>query len=338
MPVINRRGAVTVYITLFLLLLGLLFVALGMDVGWMVYVKSQGQAAVDAAAISGAAAIPAYNSGNPCRVTGIVASLNSQNTVLNQDAAIGGVNIDYCTGDPQSSYTCSPTTLPAEGLRVTKTYPTPLFFGGILNGGNSVNITVSATAWLGGPVGAGPDLPLAVCASQIGWTGPGSVCDPTLEADLSANNADNAGWFTVPPDSANAKDCKDMVKGTKEIPYLYTSQEINLNNGQITACQWEIYYRFESCFASVCPGCCDSNSASYNEDCIVTLPVIDCDNTINQQNDIALFASLCITNVIAEPADEATIDSTLVCDVEAGEGVGGGFVMGTSAGIPVLVD
>jgi len=71
---------------------------------------------------------------------------------------------------------------------------------------------------------------------------------------------------------------------------------------------------------------------------VVTLPVIDCDNTINQQSDIILFASLCISNVIAEPADEALIDATLVCNAEAPGSVGGGFTLGTYAGLPVLLE
>ncbi len=334
----NSRGAVMIYAILFLFVLGLFFIALAIDVGWMAYVRSQGQAAVDSAAISGAAAIPAYNSGDPSQVYGIVGSLNSQNTVMNQDAAIANTDVEFCTGDPEASFTCTAATAPAVGVRVTKTYSTPLFFGKILNGGNPTDITVSAIAWLGGPTGLGPDLPIAACTSQIGWDGPGSTCDPTLRADLSANNVDNAGWFTVPPDSANAKDCKDMVKGDKEIPFLYGGQEINLNNGQITACQWEIYYRFQECFESVCPDCCNQSSPSYNPDCVVSLPIIDCDNTINQQGDILLFASLCITNVIAEPANEAEIAATLVCDAEAPGSVGGGFVLGTYAGLPVLVE
>jgi len=124
-----------------------------------------------------------------------------------------------------------------------------------------------------------------------------------------------------------------MVKGDKEIPFLYYGQEINLNNGQITACMWEIYYRFESCFA--CPDCC---ADPPNPDCVITIPVIDCDNTINQQSNIVLFASLCISNVIAEPADQAIIDASLVCDTDASNSVGGGFNFGTYAGLPVLVE
>jgi len=89
---------------------------------------------------------------------------------------------------------------------------------------------------------------------------------------------------------------------------------------------------------SVCPDCCNQSSAGYDESCVVLLPVIECDDTINQQNNIDLFASLCITNVITKPATDAIIDSTLVCDVEAGNGVGGGLMFGTYAGLPVLVD
>ena len=45
-------NAAQIYVTLFLLVLGVFFITLGVVVGWMAYVRGQGQAAEDSAAIS----------------------------------------------------------------------------------------------------------------------------------------------------------------------------------------------------------------------------------------------------------------------------------------------
>jgi len=45
-------NAAQIYVTLFLLVLGVFFITLGVVVGWMAYVRGQGQAAADSAAIS----------------------------------------------------------------------------------------------------------------------------------------------------------------------------------------------------------------------------------------------------------------------------------------------
>ncbi len=45
-------NAAQIYVTLSLLVVGAFFIALGVVVGWMAYVRGQGQAAEDSAAIS----------------------------------------------------------------------------------------------------------------------------------------------------------------------------------------------------------------------------------------------------------------------------------------------
>ncbi len=45
-------NAAQIYVTLFLLVLGVFFITLGVVVGWMAYVRGQGHAAVASAAIS----------------------------------------------------------------------------------------------------------------------------------------------------------------------------------------------------------------------------------------------------------------------------------------------
>src|SRR5687767_8854786 len=59
-PVKNERGAVLVFVTLMIVLL-LIMVGMGLDTGHLVYIRAQGQPAVDAAALAAAAAIPAGN-------------------------------------------------------------------------------------------------------------------------------------------------------------------------------------------------------------------------------------------------------------------------------------
>ena len=53
----NQRGSVLIFVTLSIVLL-LIMVGMGLDTGHLVYVRAQGQAAVDAAALAAASAIP----------------------------------------------------------------------------------------------------------------------------------------------------------------------------------------------------------------------------------------------------------------------------------------
>ena len=56
-PVKNERGFALVFATLMIVLL-LVVVGMGLDTGHLIYVRSQGQPAVDAAALAAASAIP----------------------------------------------------------------------------------------------------------------------------------------------------------------------------------------------------------------------------------------------------------------------------------------
>ena len=355
----NNRGAVLIYVTLFLLLLGLLFIALGTDVGWMAYVRTQGQAAVDAAALRGAAAIPNYNStGSTTQVYNMASGLNSNNTVMNQAAGVVGADIEFCTGNPDGVSTCSASTFPtpADGVRVTRTYSTPLFFSRILNGGNNANITVSSIAWLGGPGGYCPDLPIALCAQNIGYTPNASgtfTCNESLDAQLVPNQVDNAGWFAPLPETANAAWCKAVLQGSMACPSTGYGQVIDLNNGEITVCQKLLEKKFADagCFTPpvydslgnlISPGIegtvCDNPNATAAQvkACTATLPVVNCPGSINPDLPIIGYASVCIKYVQATPASAAVTKINLECNVPA-TGPGGGVFLGTYATRPALI-
>ncbi len=90
----NNHGTAIIFVTLFFLLT-MLFVSVGIDAGWMTYVRNQGQASVDAAALSGASGIPRYNgTGDDSVVITMVEALNDENTVMNQPAGITASNVE----------------------------------------------------------------------------------------------------------------------------------------------------------------------------------------------------------------------------------------------------
>src|SRR4029453_9713107 len=75
-PVKNEKGYVMVFAT-FVIVLLLIMVGMGLDTGHLAYIRSQGQPAVDAAALAAASAIP---SGNWSTVTDRAAKFNPGGT------------------------------------------------------------------------------------------------------------------------------------------------------------------------------------------------------------------------------------------------------------------
>ena len=75
-PLNNENGTVIIFATLMIVLL-LIMVGMGLDTGHLVYIRSQGQPAVDAAALAAASAIP---TGNLSTVQARAASINPGGT------------------------------------------------------------------------------------------------------------------------------------------------------------------------------------------------------------------------------------------------------------------
>ncbi len=349
----NNHGIVIVYVTLFLMVLGVLFFALGVDIGWMVYVKSQGQKATDAAALSGAAAIPNANtSGTKTKVDAMATVFNANNAVMNASAGIVSTDVQLCGGSTNPP-NCNPTAVPAvtpgnaAGVRVTRTYNTPLVFTRFVNGQASTNLTVSSTAWLGGPAtlpcptGGASCLPVSVCDQEIHYNpnAPGGpTCDPTIPVHFSPTGVNNGAWWNAAgAGSANAAVCKAMVAGTTPVPQVGIGDPLDLNNGQITACLQDIKTKFNGCNAAKC-ALLPTDPARIA--CTAILPIVGCSagQPLNMNNTPVLgFTAICVTNVVATPASSSTIDGTLNCNITAA-GIGGGPQFGIYATKPVLVE
>ena len=321
----NDRGVAIVYVALFLLVLGILFIAVGIDMGWIVYVRSQAQASVDAAALAGAGAIPNYDKvQDPTQVYNLITDLNPDNTVMKQDAGIAAADIEFCSGD-SGSPTCGASVVPAEGVKVTKSYSAPLFFASLLNGGNGVNLTFTATAWLGGPSSGKPQLPLAVRICQVNFP---NGCGATPTLIQSPNAVDNSAFSTF--FSTGGSDCTQMVTGATPIPTVQIGDTINLvGSGQVTNCLKALSDAFTKNASST--DCPSGVSLCWN----VTLAVIDCSGN-QATGKVVGFATIAITQVTVPPAAK-TISGSLTCFVNLPGSIGTGPDLGTFADRPVLV-
>src|SRR5437867_5596472 len=92
----SNRGHVVIFVTLFLILM-VLFIGLSIDVGWMAYVRNQGQAAVDAGALSAAAGLSPYNAKLDHNIAYVwMTAINSANTVMLQPATLSSDVLEFC--------------------------------------------------------------------------------------------------------------------------------------------------------------------------------------------------------------------------------------------------
>src|SRR5688572_17696401 len=226
-PVNNERGYALVFTTLMIVFL-LIMVGMGLDTGHLAYVRSQGQPAVDAAALAAASAVP---SGNWSTVTDRAAKFNpggtnpgTGNNYLNStdnqishknvtlvkyDNATGefttsGVNIGNATGARVALENSNPY-----GGSAAKAMKSPLFLAPLFNlfgqpTATTTNVSVSAVA----VNQALPGLPIVVVQDLCGRT------DATL--DFQSGGKSTSGWETYQIDNASS----DEVRGLFEkLPY-----------------------------------------------------------------------------------------------------------------------
>jgi Flp pilus assembly protein TadG len=187
----NERGSVLVFVTLMIVLL-MIMVGMGLDTGHLGYIRSQGQPAVDAAALAAASAIP---TGLPSKVNERVGELNydsgsnagGNNYLSSPNNLIGSANVTLINYDESrnppiqtASGTSGTSTGDANGVRValessnpyggTPNTPmkSPLFLAPLFrlfgqNVNTPQNVSVSAVA----AIQAIPGMPIAAAACVV---------------------------------------------------------------------------------------------------------------------------------------------------------------------------
>jgi Flp pilus assembly protein TadG len=252
----NEKGSVLVFITLMIVLL-MIMVGMGLDTGQLTYTRSQGQAAVDAAALSAVSGLP-LGAGE---VTARVAAFNANNDYLSSSLnPIAAKNITYINYDHTTdTITNLPDITNANGVRVAleKTNPytsaaagtamqSPVFLTPLMRlFGNptapaKVDVSVSAVAALRGV----PSIPIAImeelCKNQSASdTGE----NPLLKLRQSNALDDNSCWTTYkenPPSASAVKarfvdsgDCSGLPQDNAVL--VPGKTPIELDNGQQAA-------------------------------------------------------------------------------------------------------
>jgi Flp pilus assembly protein TadG len=275
-------------------LLGL--IALALDLGHMVMVKSQLQKAADAGALAGARGLwplvlPAVDPAatrnpdcaageNAAKVTAHNNQVDGRNLAYDSEITVEVGRWDY---DTRTFHAGCTTNTDAVRVRTRRDGVVMLFAK--VFGISTANLTGRAIAVMGPAAAVGPGtLPIAVDRRYTDpWT--------PIVVRMTPDNTDNAGWFVKYPDAASAATLKDYInKGT--CPYLEIGNIINLQNGADASVMSAIMDRL----------------AQGPIDCL--LPVVETCK-FGQNQPIVDFVSVRITKVVSTGGDKR-VEGTVI--------------------------
>jgi Flp pilus assembly protein TadG len=293
----NQKGTVLVFVTLMIVLL-MIMVGMGLDTGHLAYIRSQGQPAVDAAALAAASAI---HTGDTAQVENRAKAFNSTNNYLDsQKNQIDIPNITYVNYNASTNTITSlgNTIAGANGVRValetTNPYggaggtamKSPLFLTPLFNlfgipTAKTTNVSVSAVAI----VKTAPDLPIAMeqglCPTAKDDKG---QIIPVPTKLLQSNSADEtSGYTTFYINNASKTEINNLLQGSltcSSAASVGIGFCTELNNGQIST----IYDDFNSVFLK-----------GKTEGRCYMIPVVATGVTYNQCSTILDFAKFCPT-------------------------------------------
>ena len=224
----NERGSVIIFATLMISLL-MVMVGIGLDTGRLAYVRSQGQPAVDAAALAAASAIP---SGDLATVTDQAAKFNpgggnpgaGNNYIDISGNTIGAENVilvkyDHVTGEITTSGVTidpkAPLNVRANGVRVAlennnphggtvgAAMKAPLFLTPLLNlFGHTTDTTADVSVSAVAVIRALPGLPIVVTKSLCGGA--------TVILDFQTGGASTAAWETYYISNASTTEVRNL--------------------------------------------------------------------------------------------------------------------------------
>ena len=304
----NERGSVLVFVTLSIVLL-LVMVGMGLDTGHLVYVRAQGQAAVDAAALAAASAIP---TGSAAQVNDRATAFNSTNNYADSSKnSINDKNITYVqySATDGSINTSGVSIGNANGVRVALEDTNPhtgaapatamisrVFLMPLLNlFGHDVDDTAKLNVSAVAVIKAAPGLPIAIEEARCSQSNPQKLLQ-------SSSQTDNSGYTTYWINNASASVIRDLLKNAKTcgggIPSVGVGFPTNLNNGQISG----VYSDFEDVFK-------DNPSQCY------LIPVVRNGSNWNQTEKIVDFAKFCpdAKNPVVKNGSDKYIYGTVTC-------------------------
>jgi hypothetical protein len=290
----------------------LIMVGMGLDTGHLTYVRSQGQPAVDAAALAAATAVP---SGDLPTIQARAASLNpggsnpgtGNNYLDSPHNQIGSANVTLIQYDSKTHAVTSSgvTAANANGVRIAleSTNPyggsvgapmkSPLFLTPLFNlfgqtVANTTPVSVSAVA----AIKAVPGMPIAI---------DNTLCNTTGNQDLEFNPHGNSGWttYSLGANTPQIKALFEQLPSCGGMPVVDIGFCTNLQNGTIG-----------NLFNNTIPDLFKSNpSACY------LLPVVgDIRNhNFNQCAPIIDWAQFCPNSNLNKAVSGHTLNGTVTC-------------------------
>jgi Flp pilus assembly protein TadG len=257
----TERGSVIVFVTLMIVLL-MIMVGLGLDTGQLTYVRNQGQAAVDAAALAAVSALPSRNDGevksraamfNPTKAN--PASNNyvesATNTIGSRSSDISYVQYDFKT-NTITKYDANIADAKTNGVRVALEQAngggitTPVFLTPLLNllgfaTAGTQDVSVSAVS----VITARPAIPIALWSNVCGAPGEEKTTEIKMQHpdQKDDTNSENSCWTTFLDCSSGARDIRDLFKVADECSggganlggKIEIGTEICQNRGQVTS-------------------------------------------------------------------------------------------------------
>ena len=298
----------------FMIVLLLIMVGMGLDTGYLTYTRSQGQAAVDAAALAAVSGLPSGAGAVTARVTLFNSTNNYSGSVANSNV-IDSRNITYVEYNDKSGEIKSlGSNTGANGVRValeeknpytmstadtqikTPAFLTPLMklFGASASGVNNVNVSAVAA------LRAIPGIPIAVMESMCT---PGGAVGPLVDLLTASAKTDNSCWTTYTDSPVSAPKVKALFDASQNcsglpgnLDRVTIGTDISLDN----VVDATVYDNAGNLFEKNQPGKC------------WFIPVIPNSTKCNTKDLIIDWAKICPTDV-TKHAGNSTITATVQC-------------------------
>jgi len=302
----NDSGAVALYMAIGLVVF-LGCAGLALDLAHLVSVKRELVKAAEAGALSGARGLwpvdfstatsrdpDCYNAEIKARTTA------TKNRADSAHLATDEVTVEVGRWDYAAKHFTPGNNANANGVRVTTFRANIKMFLVQVFGQAPRNMAASAIAVMDFACAVGKGtLPIAI---NEAYNVPGTI----LFINFTPDPNDNAGWFTDPPDTANAATIRDYINNAA-CPPLCEGDIINLQNGTDTSCLQDLAHEL----------------AEQGGSWIVSLPTVATDK-FNQSEPIWHFAPFMITAVKSTGSPKGVTGRVLTAKEFASALPGGG--------------
>jgi Flp pilus assembly protein TadG len=327
----KESGTVAVLVALCLIVI-VGFLALALDIGYVMITRNESQDAADAAALAGARRLGEnYYTRVTDKTTDVVSASETTaglNEVATQNVSQDNVDIKIGWWD-QVSGAFTETAVTPNAVQATVTRrpgltngPIRTFVAGVV-GIPSFQMGATATATILGECTGLVDFPIGIGRSWFTRVGANRGCTTVV---LNRTMSSCAGYTNLQDEKYKWKQVEDIITKRTSVPVVNVGGFIEFGGGTVEALLTQVYDRFAE------------EAAKGNVPWRVTIPVFE-DNDVcknpTERSEVIGFATMDIENVILG-GNAQGLYGRIVCE-EANLARGTCFYAGTYGAIPGLV-